>query len=60
MPDSQANLTDQLVQAEAIFLANGVTTVGDAQASKREIETYIDGFKRGLLPSDTVPRTRPG
>jgi predicted amidohydrolase YtcJ len=51
MPDSQANLTDQLVEAERIFLANGVTTVGDAQASKREIETYIDGFNRGLLRS---------
>jgi predicted amidohydrolase YtcJ len=51
MPDSQANLTDQLRQAEGVFLANGVTTIGDAQASRREIETYIDGFRRGLLRS---------
>lgn len=44
MPDSQAALTAQFLAAEDVFLRSGVTTVGDAQASRREVETYLDAM----------------
>ncbi|PMD04062.1 amidohydrolase family protein, partial [Brevibacterium paucivorans] len=38
--DEPAEHIRQLLHAQRVFLENGVTTVGDAQVSKREFATY--------------------
>ncbi|MFJ3820883.1 amidohydrolase [Streptomyces nodosus] len=41
LDEPEAVLADQLRHAQDVFLAAGVTTVGDAQASRREVEAYL-------------------
>lgn len=47
--DEPAELVRQLEGAQAQFLAGGVTTVGDAQVSKRELDTYLRLAETGGL-----------
>ncbi|MER6146618.1 amidohydrolase [Streptomyces hirsutus] len=42
-------MADHLLRAQETFLAAGVTTVGDAQASRREMETYLRARESGAL-----------
>ncbi|MEV5085681.1 amidohydrolase family protein [Streptomyces sp. NPDC056159] len=42
-------MADHLARAQEVFLAAGVTTVGDAQASRREMETYLRAQESGSL-----------
>lgn len=42
-------MSGHLRRAEEVFLAAGVTTVGDAQASRREMETYLRAHADGAL-----------
>lgn len=52
--DSPAEHLDQLDAAQEHFLAHGVTTIGDAQVSRREFDTYLRAAAEGRL------RTRVG
>lgn len=47
--DEPAELVRQLEGAQAQFLAGGVTTIGDAQVSKRELDTYLRLAEAGGL-----------
>jgi predicted amidohydrolase YtcJ len=49
LPDSFDTLTDQFLHAQEIFVANGVTTIGDAQVSRREFDCYISAFEQKKL-----------
>lgn len=40
---------NQLLAAQHEFLRNGVTSIGDAQVSKRELTAYLDLLRDGLL-----------
>ncbi|MEV0913185.1 amidohydrolase [Streptomyces sp. NPDC049967] len=42
-------MADHLLRAQEVFLAAGVTTVGDAQVSRREMETYLRANADGSL-----------
>ncbi len=44
LPDSLEVLTKQLLQAETDFVNHGTTSIGDAQVSKREFDTYRNAF----------------
>jgi predicted amidohydrolase YtcJ len=46
-PDGE--LVDQLIDAERQFLARGVTTIGDAQVSRREMRVFQLAARRGGL-----------
>lgn len=49
LADSPAEHLLQLSAAQERFLAGGVTAVGDAQVSRRELETYLALQRRGGL-----------
>lgn len=49
LPDSIKKLTQQLLQAQDVFVENGVTTIGDAQVSYREFEVYVSAFQNNML-----------
>ena len=49
LPDDQSVLTKQFMQAQQEFIRHGVTSVGDAQVSQREFDTYKDAKKNGGL-----------
>lgn len=49
LPDSIEKLTQQLSQAQDVFVKNGVTTIGDAQVSYREFEVYVSAMQNGML-----------
>ncbi|MEU4169975.1 amidohydrolase [Streptomyces sp. NPDC026665] len=42
-------MADHLLRAQEVFLAAGVTTIGDAQVSRREMETYLRAHADGSL-----------
>lgn len=47
--DEPAELVRQLESAQAQFLAGGVTAIGDAQVTKRELDTYLRLAEAGGL-----------
>ncbi len=47
--DEPAELVRQLESAQAQFLAGGVTAIGDAQVTKRELDTYLRLAETGGL-----------
>ncbi|WP_427129666.1 amidohydrolase [Pseudarthrobacter sp. S9] len=47
--DSKEQHRAQLLHAQRNFLANGVTTIGDAQVTRREFSAYLDLVERGEL-----------
>ena len=47
--DEPAELVRQLESAQAQFLAGGVTAIGDAQVTKRELDTYLRLAESGGL-----------
>ncbi|MFB7459263.1 MULTISPECIES: amidohydrolase [unclassified Streptomyces] len=49
LTEPDAVMADHLARAQEVFLAAGVTTVGDAQASRREMETYLRAQESGSL-----------
>ncbi|MGW2896481.1 amidohydrolase [Streptomyces sp. NPDC001212] len=49
LTEPDAIMADHLARAQEVFLAAGVTTVGDAQASRRETETYLRAQESGSL-----------
>ncbi|MFF9016887.1 amidohydrolase [Streptomyces sp. NPDC014870] len=49
LSEPDAIMADHLMRAQETFLAAGVTTVGDAQASRREMETYLRARADGSL-----------
>lgn len=49
LPDSIETLTRQLLQAQDVFVANGVTTIGDAQVSYREFDVYVAASQKNML-----------
>jgi predicted amidohydrolase YtcJ len=49
LPESPARLTQLLEDAQATFLRAGVTTVVDAQVTRREMETYLRWRAAGSL-----------
>lgn len=49
LSEPDAIMADHLLRAQEVFLAAGVTTVGDAQASRREMETYLRARQDGSL-----------
>lgn len=49
LPDKSDVLESQLLQAQFEFIRHGVTTVGDAQVSKREYDTYLQTKQSGKL-----------
>ncbi len=49
LPDSPEVLESQLMQAQAEFISHGVTTIGDAQVSKREYDSYLRAKRAGKL-----------
>ena len=49
LPDTQSVLTKQFLQAQHEFVRHGVTSVGDAQVSQREFDTYKDAKNSGAL-----------
>jgi predicted amidohydrolase YtcJ len=51
LPDSQEILTNQFLQAQDNFIGYGVTSIGDAQVSKREFDTYLDAKNKNKLKS---------
>ena len=48
LPDSLDRLVQEFLQAEADFVKNGTTTIGDAQVSMREYEVYEAAKKKNL------------
>ena len=51
LPDDQEILTKQFLQAQNQFIKYGVTSIGDAQVSLREFETYLDAQSKNKLRS---------
>jgi predicted amidohydrolase YtcJ len=49
LPDQQSVLTKQFLQAQHEFVRYGVTSVGDAQVSQREFDTYKDAKNSNAL-----------
>lgn len=49
LADSPDEHLAQLVTAQERFLAHGVTSIGDAQVSKRELDTYLRAAETGQL-----------
>lgn len=49
LPEPTDRWPGLLAVAQDAFLANGVTTVVDAQVSRRELETYVTGYAAGRL-----------
>ncbi|MEV6106774.1 amidohydrolase [Streptomyces sp. NPDC051940] len=49
LSEPDAIMADHLLRAQEVFLAAGVTTVGDAQVSRREMETYLRARADGSL-----------
>ena len=49
LPEPADRWPGLLAAAQDAFLANGVTTVVDAQVSRRELETYVTGYAAGRL-----------
>ena len=49
LEDPRDEMRGHLLRAQERFLAAGVTTVGDAQASRREMETYLRTRDDGAL-----------
>ncbi|MFK4298684.1 putative amidohydrolase YtcJ [Arthrobacter sp. GAS37] len=47
--DSKEHHRAQLLHAQREFLSHGVTTIGDAQVTKREFGAYLDLVERGEL-----------
>lgn len=47
--DSKAHHRSQLLHAQREFLSHGVTTIGDAQVTKREFAAYLDLVERHEL-----------
>lgn len=47
--DSPAQHAEQLLAAQERFLSRGVTSIGDAQVSKREFDTYLRAAEQGRL-----------
>ena len=49
LPDQQWILTQQFLKAQEEFIKFGVTSIGDAQVSSREFDTYLDVQQKKLL-----------
>ncbi|MGC0422623.1 amidohydrolase [Embleya sp. AB8] len=49
LDDPEDEMRGHLLRAQETFLAAGVTTIGDAQVSRRELETYLRGRDAGDL-----------
>ncbi len=49
LDDAPAEHVRQLAVAQALFLRGGVTTIGDAQVSRREFDTYMRLAEQNLL-----------
>lgn len=49
LADTPEQHVRQLVHAQQIFLRNGVTTIGDAQVTRREFSAYLGIVARGEL-----------
>ncbi|WP_026555842.1 amidohydrolase [Arthrobacter sp. 35W] len=49
LADSKDQHRAQLLHAQRNFLANGVTTIGDCQVTRREFSAYLDLVERGEL-----------
>lgn len=49
LDDPEDVMRGHLLRAQARFLAAGVTTIGDAQASRRELDTYLRARDSGDL-----------
>ena len=49
LPDAQPILTKQFLQAQHEFIRHGVTSIGDAQVSQREFDTYKDAKSSNSL-----------
>lgn len=49
LSDEPQKLVAHLLRAQELFLSGGVTTVGDAQVTKREFSTYLDASGQNKL-----------